>query len=560
MTGDRLIALLAKGYFPKELPRAFTTADFGRLAHEILPEWEEKKVFEKTKPKSKVGGKPKKGAFGYKLPECSIETISTPKRGFERRSIHITHPIPQALLCKEIADNWFSLLKWLPQDSRSIDRLEISESHRRGLSDIDFNFHRIKKAYIEAQSDWLVKTDISRYYPSIYTHSIAWACYGKERVKANRKLYEGSLADRMDALVRASNRNQTVGIPIGPETSRIIAELIGRHVDRNVCSNVPHLDPLSMDRLQDDWFVGVPDLPTAQLVLSTIALSYRDFGLEINGSKTSLTETGKHTEDRDIAEIAAFLAHKRYGLDGYRLRELLNLALRLQADDPHSSAINYTLAVLEGLKFDQDDVEHVESFLLKAAVVSPRSLERVCSLLLNLNFKSRFISRKRIGARFKVLADRAAELGHTYELIWLLWTLRGLRIRISSRAIADFVSDGSHAALSLILLDMRAMGLFISPLPEEKWLTNLDEQKCKGDGIWLLAYEGFRHGWLNDSKGLMSKPFFEPMAKRSVVFYNPKGNVEQSFKRVRRRILEARRSYRSFAHFLRDTSFFIADY
>lgn len=560
MTEDRLKALLGKGYFPKELPRAFTTADFGRLAHEILPEWEDKKVFEKTKPKSKIGGKAKKGSYGYKLLECSIETISTPKRGFERRSVHVTHPIPQALLCKEISDNWSSLLKSLPQDSRSIDRLEIGEAHRRGLSDIDFQFHRIKKAYIEAQSDWLVKTDISRYYPSIYTHSIAWACYGKENVKNNRKIYEGALADRLDVLVRASNRNQTVGIPVGPETSRIVAELIGRHVDRNVCATVPHLDPLSMDRLQDDWFVGVRDLPTAQLVLSAIALSYRDFGLEINGSKTSLTETSRHTEDRDISEIAAFLAHRGRGLDGFRLRELLNLALRLQADDPHSSAINYTLAVLEGLKFNQDDVEYVESFLLKSAVVSPRSMERICSLLLNLNFKSQFISKRRIGSRFKVLADRAAELGHTYELIWLLWTLRGLRIKTSSRAITDFVSDGGHAALSLILLDMRSMGVFISPLPEDRWLANLDDQKCKSDGVWLLAYEGFRHGWLKDSKGLMGKPFFEPMARRSVVFYNPKGNVEQSIRRVRRRVLEFRRSYRSFSHFLRDTRFFLSDY
>jgi len=553
--GDWLKALLGRGYFPKELPRGFTTADFGTHAADILADWEASKVFERTKPKSKVDGRVKNGSYGYKLPECSLETISAPKRGYERRNLHITHPIPQALLCAEIAQYWKAIQKYLPQDSRSIDRLKIDSSLRRGLSEIDFKLHRVKKAYIEAQSDWIVKTDISRYYPSIYTHSIAWACYGKEQVKANRKAYECSLADRLDALVRASNRNQTIGIPVGPETSRIIAEMIGRRIDREVCSRVPKLDPIWMDRLQDDWFVGVPDLPTAQLVLSSITLAYREFGLEINGSKTSLTEIERHTEDRDIAEIAGFLGHSRAPLSGYRLRELLNLACRIQADNPHSSGLTYVLAVLEGLSFDGDDVEHIESFLLRAAVLAPRSLEQICAILLNLNFKSRNISKRRIGYRFKQLANRAVDLGHTYELMWLLWTLRGLRIKISSPKISDYVSDGTHAALSIVLMDMRNMGVFVSPLPEEKWLADLDEDKCKTDGIWLLAYEGFRHGWLPDRTGLMQKPFFGPMARREVVFYNPRANVELSARRVNRRRQENRRSFRTFAQFLMQTNF-----
>lgn len=41
-----LTALLSKGYFPKELPLAFTTADFGKHAEEILMDWETSKVFE----------------------------------------------------------------------------------------------------------------------------------------------------------------------------------------------------------------------------------------------------------------------------------------------------------------------------------------------------------------------------------------------------------------------------------------------------------------------------------------------------------------------------------
>lgn len=274
----RMQALLGKGYFPKELPRAFTTSDFGTHAIEILAEWKLSKVFTENATKQKVGGKKKTNAFNYGVKECSIEVISSPKRGHERREIHVTHPIPQALLAHEISFNWASLSKHIPQDSRSIDRLQIADSEPRGLSEIDFALHRRKKAYIEAQSDWVVRTDITRYYPSIYTHSLAWACYGKEKVKRQRSWYEGSLADRLDQLVRAANRNQTVGIPVGPETSRILAEIIGRHVDREVCSVSAKITPSSVDRLQDDWFVGTSDRETAELALASISKSYRAFG------------------------------------------------------------------------------------------------------------------------------------------------------------------------------------------------------------------------------------------------------------------------------------------
>ena len=169
----RLRSLLGKGYFPKELPRAFTTSDFGRHAEDILSEWKAAKIFTEKAPKAKVAGKKKAGSFTYGIKECGIEVISAPKRGHERRDIHVTHPIPQALLAHEVARNWSKLLKHLPQDSRSIDRLQISETEPRGLSEIDFALHRRKKAYIEAQSDWIVRTDITRYYPSIYTHSLA---------------------------------------------------------------------------------------------------------------------------------------------------------------------------------------------------------------------------------------------------------------------------------------------------------------------------------------------------------------------------------------------------
>lgn len=279
------------------------------------------------------------------------------------------------MLSYELAKNWKAVQKWLSRQTFSLDEIRISDRYERSLKGINFQIHRTKKAYLEATSDWLVKTDISRFYPTIYTHSIAWAAYGKEKVKRNLKLYQDSLADRLDILIRSCNRNQTIGIPIGPETSRIIAEIISSRIDSDFHRKSPDIPRECVDRRQDDWLIGVNTLERAEIVLSTITSIYRDYGLEINGSKTSIDRIIAAPEAAWVSEIGAFLSHRPGPIRAARLKELLSLSLRLQSDFPYEPVINYVLSIIEGQHVAAGDVELLESFLLKAAVLSPISDE-----------------------------------------------------------------------------------------------------------------------------------------------------------------------------------------
>ncbi|NBW52034.1 MAG: RNA-directed DNA polymerase, partial [Betaproteobacteria bacterium] len=494
-----LEALLRQGYFPKELPPAFTTDDFGRQAEDIIGDWSKSKLF-KIEPGKLPKKKNKRDCYSYSLPSAEIEVISTPKRGYERRDVHVTHPIPQALLTLEMAQNWRSVQKWLARQHYSMDEIRVSSQYPRAIKGINFALHRVKKSYIEASADWLVKTDITRFYPSIYTHSIPWAAYGKERVKGSLNSYKGSVADRFDALVRACNRNQTVGIPIGPETSRILAEVISSRIDSDFRAVRHELPADAVDRLQDDWFLGLKSLEAAESALASIVGVYRSYGLDINGSKTSVARMVAHTEEAWISELGAFLSHRSGTLSGSRLREFLTLTLRLQAQHEKSAVTNYALTVLENHSTNREDVETLESFLLKAAVVSPGSMSRICELLLNIEHRTKAISRKRVGPRFTELAERNLINGNLYEAIWQLYALRGLRISVNSRVISELSAVTPSSALALVLLDLDSRGLWVRQLPKANWEAGITKERVRCDWIWLLAYEGFRKGWLKDTR------------------------------------------------------------
>lgn len=563
-------ALLSKGYFPKELPPVFTTTDFGEHATTILTEWESGNVFKAKGAKdfSKVDGKKFRGKLGFsKIPNAEPETISKPKKLYERRNVHITHPVPQALLAREIAQNWKTIQKWLSRQTYSEDEIVVSGEHERAIKGINFPLHRAKTSFIEATADWLVKTDITRFYPSLYTHSIPWAAYGKEQVKGSLKTYDGCLADRLDVLVRSCNRNQTVGIPIGPETSRILAEIVSSRIDYDFSTHFLNsskdgkgIKPKGVDRLQDDWIVGTSSLEQAENILSVITKCYREYGLEINGAKTSVTHLMKSESLNWKSEIASFLSHRRGALYGGRLVEFLTLCLRLQLDAPSDPVLNYALSIIEGHRFRTEDLEAVETFLLKAVAIAPISLDRICRIILNIDHETGKLAKRRLAGRFIELAERHIENGSLYEVIWLLFTVRGLKQPFLSKRIIELSETAQSSALRLLLLDMHQLELCIKAPPKGAWEKEISADRCLSDWTWLYAYEAVRKGWLNSTPAFLNSPFLKPMHIRDVVFYDQKRNVARS-RKVKKERAEARKAdnvqVTNFIRFLRGVDHFI---
>ncbi len=153
------------------------------------------------------------------------------------------------------------------------------------------DFHKYEK-----QFRFLRKLDISQCFTSIYTHSIAWAVKSKKFAKENLRKDANSIEGELDSFMQLCNYGETAGIIIGPEISRIFAEIILQRVDVTVESflsetlNLYNKKHYIIQRYVDDYFVFANDegiLDTIQRVLSSTLL---DFKLNLNLAKT-LTAT-----------------------------------------------------------------------------------------------------------------------------------------------------------------------------------------------------------------------------------------------------------------------------
>lgn len=154
----------------------------------------------------------------------------------------------------------------------------------------------------ERRFAYLVKVDVAKCFDSIYTHSVAWATEGHDVMKAHitrRGKPKHSLApfgDDFDKLMQRINHNETSGITIGSEVSRIFAEVILQAVDVDVKAALSAEGlTIGVDyeilRYVDDYFIFLADVQRRPLVVTTLSDKLRKYKLHLNASK----EQGEHT-------------------------------------------------------------------------------------------------------------------------------------------------------------------------------------------------------------------------------------------------------------------------
>ena len=141
---------------------------------------------------------------------------------------------------------------------------------------------------------FIVATDISRFYHSIYTHSIPWAFHGRAAAKKDRNTRSSNIfLNRADYILRCGQDGQTIGIPVGPDASRVFAEIVSTAIDLEF-EKRNKIDDLTIVRHVDDVLIGVNSHADAEEALSRYREAIREFELDINENKTRIYSNDYH--------------------------------------------------------------------------------------------------------------------------------------------------------------------------------------------------------------------------------------------------------------------------
>tara|TARA_R110002074_G_scaffold402333_1_gene607538 strand:+ start:19812 stop:21821 length:2010 start_codon:yes stop_codon:yes gene_type:complete len=161
-----------------------------------------------------------------------------------------------------------------------------------------YKYHRCEKKY-----DAMVQIDVNKCFDSIYSHSLPWAVLGKSQTKFSLSESKHTFGGLFDTLMQNLNHNETNGIVIGPEFSRIFSEIILQAVDVELSkrlsedANLTHKVDYEIFRYVDDYFVFYNEESTQLKIIETLQAILKVYKLSINASKI------KHYQKPIITEI-----------------------------------------------------------------------------------------------------------------------------------------------------------------------------------------------------------------------------------------------------------------
>lgn len=219
---------------------------------------------------------------------------------YEQLIIHYCSISPATIRApKTVASSFYSKNSWeninkYKAGSVALDGLDRYTKHApsffsyRGYDRLYKFFNSRDYLVLEKKFSFLKTLDVTKCFDSIYTHCLSWAVKDKSFTKSYVQV-SSTFAQEFDGVIRHGNHNETNGIPIGPEVSRIFAEILFQEIDRRVIQELTDLQfyqDYEFRRYVDDVFIFARSEAIASRIYDKYADVLIDFNLHTNTAKS----------------------------------------------------------------------------------------------------------------------------------------------------------------------------------------------------------------------------------------------------------------------------------
>lgn len=496
-----LTNLLSRGYFPKELPPPFSTNDYATVLTNVNIPFPED-TFTSTPRFS---------------PPCFHNLVRT---GGLRRNLSIPNPKHFYRLSEHLVANWSDLQIFTSSSPYSLTKPVDSKSIRAISPEHDLGERSLFRAKLRSTNKFLLKADISRFFPSIYSHSIPWALMGKSNAKLahSNNTLKGTWEDNIDVFTRSISNNQTVGIPIGPDTSRLIAEVILTRVDLELSNKFKNLKGM---RFIDDYEFVFSTRSEAEKVLSYLQHLLNEYELALNSSKTSIIELPDLLDSKWTSQIRLF--HFRDAGDSGQKNDLtayFDLIFDLFRKYPDEGLLKYAIARLNSEDVVLNNWSVFENLLSHCVLIEPACIPQVCDQIVHYMSLGHPINKRMWSSTLNRIVYERVPLGQASEAAWAIWLMKIISVKMLEKC-AKVVGDTEDSIVALMALGLASEGLTSKQALKE--LYRFKDSDELFNGRWLLCYEGNLKSWLGSASkraNLRNDTAFLHLESQNVSFFD----------------------------------------
>ncbi|MCT4334643.1 RNA-directed DNA polymerase [Paracoccus sp. YLB-12] len=458
-----------------------------------------------------------------------------PRFGRNDRRHGVVNPISYMAIAKIIADNFVKLRTIARRRSgMSASPLMFDWSGSRAILRPNIDLLDDFRLDLASRREMFVSADLRAFYHSVYTHTIPWAIRGKAMAKADK--FSHHYANKLDRYCRNAQDQQTIGLPVGPDTSRVIGELIASAVDEKLKQEAG-VTSRDASRYVDDFTISSAGGLSGEGMIAAARRAAAEFELELNHDKSAVVATSAYLGNGWKHVARSQRPPPPYDPDDFK-RFFYEIA-RLVRELPDTNVEKWSLqnARVAFLGVDTSDWSRIQSHLINAYRRNSTIVSLLVELLIERHRDQNDVDIEGVRDFLDHRIPTLALEDRTGELIWLLFLMIALEVRIDAQRFERLYSlEEPMCALLLSAADAR--GLIIGTIDRSLWNRSLTAEGLRGS-MWLYAYEGPRHNIVGhgSTAHIEQDPYFSILHARGVDFLSVEAGLESitGAMRVRRR-------------------------
>ena len=391
------------------------------------------------------------------------------------RGLSIPHPKAYADLVLCLADNW-DKMNYITEGENSTLKMKKHADGRLVIMNYDDPIkgeqREIEKSF---GKHFVVETDIANFYPSIYSHAIAWALGGFEEAKKSRRDYK-KWYNKIDKAVRTTKRMETNGIAIGPATSNIISEIILARVDQEM------KEKFVFTRFSDDYTAYCDTEKDSHDFIMKLSRDLGLYGLKLGARKTKISPLPRPAAQGWIAQLQSTLP-RGSRISARRASQYLGLAFNLSKEYPDKSVMKYALRSILHSNLTKGASLEILPHALNLAVHRSELLPVISTTMNNVS-SYRFDYSKYLPR----ILEEHVRFGHSAAISWTLYYCWKYGVEIGEDLSGKVID--SHDCIPILLLylagerELRERIVSFTQGLDKEDLYILDK-------YWILLYQLF---------------------------------------------------------------------
>ena len=423
-TEAKAFFLKEESYFNFDLPQYFV---FKKLLEGVDKKLDGKLLSDFYSNYTDSDGK-QKTTYPFSCENVNYTLLNNKDGKFAWRPLQLIHPAIYVSLIQKITeiDNWqliidkFAEFQANPKiKCHSIPLQSDSKQSDKAVTVSNW-WQSIEQQSIELslKFDYVLHTDITDCYGSIYTHSIPWALHTKPTAKI-KKEDKSLLGNAIDKQLQNMSYGQTNGIPQGSVLMDFIAEIVLGYADLELSKRIrqANIEDYYIVRYRDDYRIFSNNPQNAELVTKLLTEILIELGMRLNAQKTLVSNNVVRDSIKPDKLYWITAQKKTRGLQEYLL-----LIHDLSNRFPNSGSLNKALTKffnrIKGIKESKQNIEVLISILVDIAYKNPKTYPIATAILSKLfSLLEKPETQERIFNAIMTKFDKIPNTGHIK--LWL---------------------------------------------------------------------------------------------------------------------------------------------